>query len=147
MTRSERLKPIQRLNMSRENDAARALGHSVQLLQQHEQRLHELRQYRDEYDRQIQELGQNGVIASRLQQMQRFLNNLNLAIAQQQEIVEKARQQQEQQRHSWQRAHNKSQVMDNVAERYRRDEQYQANKRDQKENDELALVGTRHKKG
>jgi flagellar protein FliJ len=147
MTRSERLKPIQRLNESRENDAARALGHSVQTLQQQTQRLSELQQYRDEYDRKIQELGQNGVIASRLQQMQSFLNNLNLAIAQQQAVVEQAQRQQEQQRHSWQRAHNKSQVMDNVAERYRRDEQYQANKRDQKENDEHALNGTLHKKG
>ncbi len=147
MTRSERLKPIQRLNESRENDAARALGHSVQTLQQQTQRLSELQQYRDEYDRKIQELGQNGVIASRLQQMQSFLNNLNLAIAQQQGIVEQAQRQQEQQRHSWQRAHNKSQVMDNVAERYRRDEQYLANKRDQKENDEHALNGTLHKKG
>jgi flagellar protein FliJ len=146
MTRSERLKPIQRLNESREKDAAKALGHSVQSLQQHEQRLSELQQYRDEYDRQIQELGQNGVIASRLQQMQTFLHNLNTAIAQQQGIVEQARRQQEQKRHSWQRAHSKSQVMDNVADRYRRDEQYQANKRDQKENDEHALNGTLHKK-
>lgn len=146
MTKSERLKPIQRLNESRENDAARALGQSVQTLQQQEQRLLELRQYRDEYDRQIQELGKNGVIASRLQQMQRFLYNLSQAIGQQQLIVEQARREQELKRQSWQIAHSKSQVLDNVADRYRRDEQYHANKHEQKENDEHALNGTLHKK-
>ncbi len=146
MTKSDRLKPMQRLNESREKDAARALGHSVQSLQQQEQRLLELRQYRDEYDRQIEELGKNGVLASRLQQMQRFLQNLSLAIGQQEMIVEQARHEQERKRHSWQNAHSKSQVLDNVAERYRRDEQYHANKREQKENDEHALNNSLHKK-
>ena len=147
MTKSERLKPVQRVNESREKDAARALGHSVQSLQQQEQRLAELQQYRDEYDRQIQEMGANGLTASRLQQMQRFLHNLNLAIGQQQQIVEVARNEREQKRHSWQQAHSKTQVMDKVIERYRADELYQANKREQKENDEHALNGALHKKG
>jgi len=146
MTKSERLKPVQRINESREKDAARALGRSVQIVQQHEQRLAELQQYRDEYDRQIQSMGENGVVASRLQQMQSFLHNLNQAISQQQLIVEQARREQEHKRRSWQQAHGKTQVMDKVVERYRRDEQYQANKRDQKENDEHALNNSLHKK-
>ncbi len=146
MTKSERLKPVQRINESREKDAAKALGHSVQSLQQQEQRLAELQQYREEYDRQIQELGANGVVASRLQQMQSFLHNLNLAIKQQQQIVEAARHEREQKRHSWQQAHGKTQVMDKVIERYQVDEQYQANKREQKENDEHALNNSLHNK-
>ncbi len=146
MTKSERLKPVQRINESREKDAAKALGHSVQSLQQQEQRLAELQQYREEYDRQIQELGANGVVASRLQQMQSFLHNLNLAIKQQQQIVEVARREREQKRHSWQQAHDKTQVMDKVIERYQADEQYQANKREQKENDEHALNNSLHNK-
>jgi flagellar FliJ protein len=147
MTKSERLKPVQRVNESREKDAARALGHSVQTLQQQEQRLAELQQYRDEYDKQIQEMGAKGVNASRLQQVQNFLHNLNRAISHQQQIVELASREREQKRHSWQQAHGKTQVMSKVIERYRADEQYQANKRDQKENDEHALNGTLHRKG
>ncbi len=146
MTKSDRLKPVQRINESREKDAARALGNSVQTLQQHEQRLAELRQYREEYDQQVQQMGANGMLASRLQQMQSFLHNLNQVIKQQQQIVEAARREQEVKRRSWQQAHGKTQVMDKVIDRYRADEQYQANKREQKENDEHALNNSLHSK-
>jgi flagellar FliJ protein len=138
MTKSRRLKPVQQLSESREQDAARALGSSNQAVQEQERRLAELEQYRDEYYKYVQEKGAAGVMASKLLELQRFLNNLNQAIEQQRQMVELARQEREQKKHSWQQAHGKSQAMNKVVDRYRQEEQFTRNKREQKEIDEHA---------
>ena len=80
MRGSERLGSVRRLNESRELSAARALGRSVRRVREQEQRLSELERYREEYRRQLEEMGAGGVVAARLQEMRGFLHNLDLAI-------------------------------------------------------------------
>lgn len=138
MKKSERLKPVQRLCESREQSAAKALGKSNQAVQAQEQRLSELEQYRSEYYQYVQKQGAAGVTAGKLQDLQRFLNNLNLAIEQQKHVVEMARQEQEHMKTSWQQAHGKHQALNNVVDRYRDDERSESGKREQKEIDEHA---------
>jgi len=138
MTKSERLKPVQRISESREQDAARALGDSNQSVQAQEQRLVELEQYRSEYHQYVHERGAAGLTAGKLQELQRFLNNLNQAIEQQKQVVEMARQERERMKASWQQAHGKHHALNKVVERYREDERLSANKREQKEIDEHA---------
>lgn len=145
MSKSERLKPVERISASREEDAARALGNSNQAVQTQEQRLVELEQYRNEYYRYVQERGAAGLSAGKLQELQRFLNNLNLAIEQQKRVVELARRDREQMKASWQQARGKHRALNKVIERYREDERRAAGKREQKENDEHAQ--NRHGKG
>lgn len=138
MKKSDRLTPVQRLSESREQTAAKALGKSNQAVQAQEQRLSELEQYRSEYYQYVQERGAAGVTAGKLQDLQRFLNNLNLAIEQQKQVVEMARREQEQMKVHWQQAHGKHQALSNVVDRYREDERLEDGKREQKEIDEHA---------
>jgi flagellar FliJ protein len=138
MKKSDRLKPVQRLSESREQNAARALGESNQAVEAQEQRLSELEEYRSEYYKYVQERGANGVTAGKLQDLQRFLNNLNMAIEQQKQVVEMARQEREQMKGLWQQAHGKHQALSNVVERYREDERLEDGKREQKDIDEHA---------
>ena len=111
MKKSDRLTPVQRLSESREQTAAKALGKSNQAVQAQEQRLSELEQYRSEYYQYVQERGAAGVTAGKLQDLQRFLNNLNLAIEQQKQVVEMARREQEQMKVHWHQAHGKHQAL------------------------------------
>ncbi|MGM0594820.1 MAG: flagellar export protein FliJ [Pseudomonadota bacterium] len=143
MSKANRFQPVQRLNQSREESAARALGNSNQAVEAQEQRLRELEHYREEYQRYVHERGSAGVSAGKLQELRRFLGNLNLAIEQQRQMLEQARQEREHKRRSWQQAHGESQALNKVVERYRRDEQSAANKREQKEIDEHAQRGRR----
>lgn len=138
MTKSKRLQPVQRLSESREQDAARALGNSIQTVEDQERRLAELEQYRDEYHKYVQQRGEAGVMAAKLLELQRFLGNLNQAIEQQKQVVEAVRHEREQKRRSWQQAHGKSKAVGKVVDRYRTEEQLAANKREQKEIDEHA---------
>jgi flagellar FliJ protein len=103
-----------------------------------EQRLSELEQYRNEYYKYVQERGAAGVTAGKLLDLQRFLNNLNLAIEQQKQVVEMARSEREQMKASWQQAHGKHKALNNVVDRYREDERVADGKREQKEIDEHA---------
>ncbi|MFU8837547.1 MAG: flagellar export protein FliJ [Thiohalomonadaceae bacterium] len=138
MKKSTRFKPIQQLTESRKQDAAKALGMSNQRVSEQEQRLRELQQYRIEYQRHYQQRGQAGISVAKLLELQRFLLNLDRAIAQQQRAVEMVQQEREHKRSLWQQAHGKNLAMDKVVERYRSDEDYLASRREQKENDEMA---------
>lgn len=138
MAKSDRFQPMQRISESREDSAARALGDSNRAVQAEEQRLVELEQYRDEYHRYVHERGAAGVTAGKLQELHRFLANLNQAIEQQRQVVDMARQERENKRLSWQQVHGKKQALNKAVERYREDEQSAANKREQKEIDEHA---------
>ena len=141
MKKSSRFKPIQQLTEAREQDAAKALGKSNQKLGEQEQRLQDLLEYHQEYQHYFQQRGQSGITAAKLQELQRFLHNLNQAIEQQRRIVELARHELKQYRQQWQQAHGRTMAIGKVVERYRSDEAIQADRREQKENDDLAQRG------
>ncbi len=138
MKKSNRLKPVQRLSEAREQDAAKALGDSNRHVSEQEQRLADLENYREEYARYYQQRGEQGVTAAKLMELQRFLHNLNKAIEQQQQVVAMARQRSEQSKQQWNNARGKSQALDKVVERYRKEEDRSASRQEQKDNDEYA---------
>lgn len=138
MKKSNRLKPVQRLSEAREQDAAKALGDSNRHVSEQEQRLADLENYREEYARYYQQRGEQGVTAAKLMELQRFLHNLNKAIEQQQQVVAMARQRSEQSKQQWNSARGKSQALDKVVERYRKEEDRSASRQEQKDNDEYA---------
>ena len=138
MKKSNRLKPVQRLSEAREQDAAKALGDSNRHVSEQEQRLADLENYREEYARYYQQRGEQGVTAAKLMELQRFLHNLNKAIEQQQQVVAMAKQRSEQSKQQWNSARGKSQALDKVVERYRKEEDRSASRQEQKDNDEYA---------
>jgi flagellar export protein FliJ len=141
MKKSERFQPIKQLIEARKLEAAKALGRSNQRLEEQEQRLRDLQQYQKEYSLYYQQCGQSGLTAAKLQDLQRFLHNLKQAVVQQQQLVEMTRRECDHKRKQLQLAHSKSMAMGKVIERFRSDEDYQAERREQKENDEMALRG------
>lgn len=143
MTRSQRLKPVQRITGAREEEAARLLGECQQQLLLQQQQLQELERYREEYRQHYQQNGRAGLSAQKLLQLQQFLANLEQAIQQQQQTIQRSGQQCEKQRELWRQARGRSQALDKVAERYQEDERQQLNRREQKESDEFAQRSVR----
>lgn len=141
MKKSERFQPIKQLTEARKLEAAKALGRSNQRLEEQEQRLRDLQQYQQEYALYYQQCGQSGLSVVKLQDLQRFMHNLKQAVEQQQQLVEMMRRECDHKRKQLQQAHGKSMAMGKVIERFRSDEDYQAGRKEQKENDEMALRG------
>lgn len=141
MTRSQRLKPVSRVAEHHEKTAARDMGEYQQRLQVHENRLRELMKYREEYAHGFQIAGARGMGAARLLDYRTFLSRIDQAIQQQQAQVVQARHQFEQKKDAWFQRRSRSQALEKVAERYRKQEQRDEDRREQKDSDERAQRG------
>ena len=138
MTRSDRLKPIVKIAESHEKEAARLLGAQQRLLDQHETRLGELLSYRKEYRDQFQQAGKEGIKASRMRDYQSFLYRLDIAITQQRQMIEQAILGYEQQKQNWQSKRSRTQALDKTVDRFKKQEQREADRKEQKVMDEHA---------
>ncbi|MDH5545448.1 MAG: flagellar export protein FliJ [Gammaproteobacteria bacterium] len=136
MKGSQRLKPVQRLNEFREDQAARALGaHNAQLAN-HRKRLDDLLQYQQEYGRQFLSLGQNGIPARKLRDYQAFMDNLTRAIEQQRQIIQQFEAENERLKRQWLAVHHRTKAVDKVVERMVQGENRAEERRIQKELDD-----------
>lgn len=136
--RSQRLEPVVKLAENEEQQAALALGDAQSSLAQAEERLEELRSYREEYINRFHANGAVGMSAVQMGDYRLFLSNLSRAIEQQTELVEQAAAVVEQQRQQWFSQRGKVKVLDNVVSRYQADEQRVLEKKEQREQDEHA---------
>lgn len=136
--RSQRLEPVVKLAENREQQAARALGDSQSALNQAEQRLDELKNYREEYIQRFHANGAVGMSAVQMGDYRLFLSNLSRAIEQQAELVTQAAAVVEQQRQQWFSRRGKVKMLDNVVSRYQADEQRVVDRKEQLEQDERA---------
>ncbi|MEA5444261.1 flagellar export protein FliJ [Gammaproteobacteria bacterium AB-CW1] len=135
--RSQRLKPVQKLAGQGEKDASRALGQSQQALAEQEARLEQLRSYREEY-RQMFEGKDRAVDPRRLRDERAFLARLDEVIRQQEGVVQSNMAEFEDKREGWIEARSRVNALDRAAERYRSGEQREQDKREQRDQDELA---------
>jgi flagellar export protein FliJ len=138
MTKSQRLKPIVRLSVSKERDEAAALGRVQQALRDQEQRLDELLRYLDEYRRLLERDGAGGVDAHRLQSYRSFIARLNQTIGYQRQRVEQARREVERQRAAWLAARTRCRSLDKAVERHRHAERRVRARGEQREDDDRA---------
>lgn len=138
MSRSKRMKPVQRVAESREQAAVQKLGQSQQYLDAQRTRLEELCTYRDQYSASFQTSGGQGLNAGRLQDYRVFLSRLNEAIRQQEAIIAQCTSQHEQTRQQWVETRSHHQAIDKVIERYRSEEQKNRDRLEQQEQDERA---------
>lgn len=135
MKKSQRLEPVAKVAESREQQAARALGQAQTLMNQAEQRLVELKNYKEEYLRRFHTQGSRGMNAAQMEDYRRFLAKLDIAIAQQQQAVEQAAVRVETQRQHWFERRGKTQALDKVVARYQADEQRREDRNEQLELD------------
>ncbi len=134
--RSERFRPLQRLADRKEEAAAKQLGLARRRLAEAEQRLLELRRFREEYCRQLQASGEQGIDGRRLRAFQQFLTQLDTAIGQQQGVIARCRDECDQRSREWQGCHREQRIMAKTVERFRQTERHESRRREQKIEDE-----------
>ncbi len=138
MKRSQRLEPVVRVAENREQQAARSLGDSQSALNQAQQRLNELKNYREEYIQRFHTTGAVGMSAMQMGDYRLFLSNLSRAIEQQAGLVEQAAAVVEQQRQQWFTRRGKVKMLGNVVSRFQTEEQRVVDRKEQLEQDERA---------
>ena len=136
MKKSTRLQPVVKVAENREQQAAKALGNSQTALGQAEQRLTELKQYREEYIQRFHTAGAAGMAAAQMGDYQKFLHKLSMAIEQQVQIVAQATGVVEQKRQAWFQMRGKTKMLNNVVSRYQVTEQRETDRKEQNEQDE-----------
>lgn len=138
--KSERFRILQKLADQYENMAARHLGVSSKNLQEQQQRLQELKNFRNEYTSQFYQTGAGGMSGSSLQSFQSFIHQLDTAIAQQARAVESARFDRIQKQQMFEDKHRTRRVYDKTIERFEKKEDAEQLRREQHEQDDRTTV-------
>jgi flagellar FliJ protein len=138
MNASDRFKPVLKVAENRESNAARKFGLSQKQQHEEEEKLQSLRQYHSEYMSRFQQTASIGMSASQLREYQAFLNKLETAIVEQEEIVRQSQQNCTAHKKQWTKKHIRTQTMDKAMGRMVKSEQKQKDAQDQKMSDEIA---------
>ncbi len=136
--RAARLAPVVDMASKAERDAATQLGRSQQQLLAAQQKLAELERYRNDYQQQWISQGQKGVSGQWLMNYQRFLSQLETAVAQQANSVTWHREAVDKARLNWQERCARLEGLRKLVERYLEEARQAEDKREQKQLDELA---------
>jgi len=138
MRRSDRLEPVQKVVDDTERRLAEHFAASEKLLNGCEQKLNELTGYRDDYTTGFAQRAGKGMGARELVDYQAFMSRLNEAIAQQSDVVDRARADRDAVRKRWQEAAQRSKALTHVIENWEQQEQREVARREQIESDERA---------
>ncbi len=136
MKKSKRFIPLARIAANKELASAKELGMANNNLTLQKNKLTDLIQYREEYVKSFKQQGQHGMDGAQLHTYQNFLENIDNALEQQHAIIKAAKQSCEQQQNSWRLRHTKTKIMDNVINKFKKDELLEDNKQEQKDSDE-----------
>lgn len=137
-SRAARLAPVIDMAERAERDAAGQFGHGQTQLSQAEAKLGELRQYFSDYQQQWMNQGSQGVSGQWLVNYQRFLSQLESAIAQQQRSVDWHRNNLDKLREQWQQRRARLDGLRKLVDRYIQEARTAADKREQKLLDEFS---------
>ncbi len=133
--RSKRMESIQRLMGMHEQSAARKLGISQDQLSRHQAQLQELIEYRNEYARGFRDTTRKSLGAHEMQDYYLFLKRLNQAIREQQHLIDAIARDHEKHRARWLNTRSQSKAVERVVDRYRSQERYEQDQREQRESD------------
>lgn len=136
MTKSKRFKPIAKLAASREQEAAKVLGKSQQVLTAQELRLAELKTYRSEYVESYMSAGGKGISVDQMRNYQVFLVNLDKAISQQEILVNNTTNEVGKDKTQWFETLSRKKVMNKVVDKFKHEELRSASKSEQREMDD-----------
>ncbi|KAB0550343.1 flagella biosynthesis chaperone FliJ [Pseudomonas argentinensis] len=137
-SRAARLAPVVDMAEKAEREAALQLGRAQGLLGQAEGKLADLEKYLQGYQQQWISEGQRGVSGQWLMNYQRFLSQLDVAIAQQQQAVNWHRNNLDKVREVWQQRYARLEGLRKLVQRYLDEARLAEDKREQKLLDELS---------
>lgn len=136
MVPSQRFKPVLRVAESRERKAAHQLGDSQRNVQEQEAKLDELRRYHREYLERFDTAARVGISAAQLREYQAFLAKLELAIKEQESVVQHSQNLCSAHRDEWQQKYIRTQALDKVVQRCKTQERNKRERKEQKEIDD-----------
>lgn len=137
-SRAARLAPVVDMAEKAEREAALQLGRAQGLLGQAQNKLADLEKYLQGYQQQWISEGQRGVSGQWLMNYQRFLSQLDVAIAQQQQAVNWHRNNLDKVREVWQQRYARLEGLRKLVQRYLDEACLAEDKREQKLLDELS---------
>ena len=136
--RVQRLLPVIDMAQTAEQEATAKLNQYKNALQHAQQQLQNLQQYRDDYQQQWIDKGQSGVSGQWLMNYQRFLSQLEVAIAQQEKSLVWHENNVSLSQAAWQQAYARLAGPRTPVQRYRDHPRKSADKQAQKLLDEMA---------
>jgi flagellar FliJ protein len=130
--------PVQHVAEERAKKAADAYVEARRKWEQQQQRLQQLRNFRDEYQDQRTASGGTGMDAFRLRDYNAFIARIDVAIEQQLQTITKTEQEVQRLRQIWIEKRGHSKAIDKVVVRYQDDERRDEERKAQKQSDERA---------
>lgn len=138
LSRAARLAPVVDLAEKTERSAAQRVGHFQGQVRLSQTKLAELDRYREDYQAQWQTYGSKGVSGQWLMNYQRFLNQLETAVAQQKQSLVWHQKNLDNARAAWQQAYARVEGLRKLVQRYIDEARQLEDKREQKLLDELS---------
>ena len=138
MLKSKRFEPIQEIAATSANDLSRAMAEAGRKVADLERQLEQLQSYRDEYVRNSTQSA-GSIDAVKLQNYRSFLDRLGEALRQHLKSLDVARKEFDKRRAQWSEKRVEAETLNRVVDRFRKEEQHTANRREQREGDEAAM--------
>ena len=137
MMKSKRFEPIREIASTSARDLSRAMGEAARKVADLERQFEQLKSYRDEYERNSQSPA--AIDAVKLQNYRSFLDRLGEALRQHLKNLDTARAEYERRRALWSEKRIEAESLSRVVDRFRKEEQHAADRREQHEGDEAAM--------
>ena len=144
--RSQRFKPIHNLAQQSEDVAAQTLGKIQRELSEHHLKLSELMKYYQDYTTRFNQQAVQGMSIIQVQSFQKFIAQLEVAIAEQKKSISRVTEARDSSRAEWTIERQKSQVLEKVITRYQKKELQDSNRQEQRRSDEFVANSYWHKK-
>jgi flagellar protein FliJ len=138
MTKSKRFEPIQEIAATSANDLSRPMAEAGRKVADLERQLGQLQTYRDEYVRNSTQSA-GAIDAVKLQNYRSFLDRLGQTLNQHLKSLDIARKEFEKRRAQWSEKRTEAETLNRVIDRFRKEEQYAADGREQREGDDAAM--------
>jgi flagellar export protein FliJ len=138
MKKSKRFEPIQEIASISAKDLSGAMGEAGRKVTDLERQLEQLQSYRDDYLRKSAQ-GAGAIDAVKLQNYRMFLDRLGETLRQHLKSLEIARSEYERRRALWSEKRIEAESLSRVVDRFRKEEQHAADRREQREGDDASL--------
>jgi flagellar export protein FliJ len=138
MMKSKRFAPIQEIVSTSAKDLSRAMGEAGRKVADLEAQFAQFQTYRDDYMRTHMQFA-GATDAAKLQNYRSFLDRLGEALRQHLKLLNTARAEYERRRALWSEKRIEAESLGRAVDRFRKEEQYAADRREQREGDDAAL--------
>ena len=138
MRKSKRFEPIQEIASTKAEGLSRAMGEAARKVADLERQLEQLQAYRDEYVRNSTQ-SSGTMDAVKLQNYRSFLDRLGEAMRQHAQSLQLAHEELDKRRAQWSEKRIEAESLSRVVDRFRKEEQHAADRREQREGDDAAM--------